>query len=105
IPVERVRGGILLISGGRDAVWPAARFADHLAGRLQALDHGGRFTHLHYPDAGHAVLVGDPEGPMARAVGAAHPAMGGTPAANIAAWQDSWPRTLSFLHRELGETP
>lgn len=101
IPVERIRGGILLISGGRDAVWPAARFADHLSGRLQALRHRGHFEHLHYPDAGHAVFVGHPEGPMATALGTAHPAMGGTPAANRAAWQDSWQKTLQFLRTEL----
>lgn len=103
IPVHRIRGGILLISGGRDAVWPAARFADHISGRLHAEGHSGRFLHLHYPDAGHAVFVGHPEGPMARALGAAHPAMGGTPAANRAAWQDSWTQALSFLREELAE--
>jgi uncharacterized protein len=103
IPVEKIRGGILLISGGRDAVWPAARFADRIAGRLQALGHRGRFLQLYYPDAGHATFVGHPEGEMARMIGAAHPAMGGTPAANVAAWQDGWPKTLDFLRTELKE--
>lgn len=101
IPVERIRGSILLISGGRDAVLPATRFADRIASRLQALAHDSRFEHFYYPDAGHATFVGEPDGPMARALGAAHPAMGGTPVANIAAWQDNWPKTLAFLRAEL----
>jgi dienelactone hydrolase len=68
---------------------------------MQALGFRRTLLHLHYPEAGHAVFVGHPEGAMARAMGAAHPAMGGTPAANLAAWQDSWPRTIEFLRTQL----
>lgn len=38
---------------------------------------------------------------MARALDAAHPAMGATPMANRAAWQDRWQKTLQFLHGAL----
>jgi uncharacterized protein len=104
IRVERIRGGVLLISGGKDAIWPSTRFCDRIAARLQVVGFRGDYLHLDYPEAGHAVFVGHPDGPMARAIGAAHPAMGGSPAANIVAWNDSWPKTLDFLRTQLKGT-
>jgi uncharacterized protein len=102
IPVEKTHGGVMLISGGKDAICPSTRFADRIAARLQATGFRHELLHLDYPDAGHAVFVGHPEGLMARSLGAANPAMGGAPEANIAAWKDSWPKTVAFLRRQLG---
>lgn len=103
LPVERIRGGVLLISGGEDQVWPATRFADRIGARLQAQGFRGAYRHLHYPQAGHVVFVGDPDDPAARGLGAPNPVMGGTPAGNEAAWRDNWPKTVEFLRTSLGE--
>ncbi len=104
IAVENTRGGILLISGGADNVWPATRFADRIMARLQAKSFKGTFTQLDYPQAGHAVFMGAPDGALARAMSAPNPMLGGTPAANAAAWRDNWPKTLAFLREQLGST-
>jgi len=106
IPVEKIHGSVLLISGGDDHIWPSMRFADRIAARLQALAFKGEVVQLDYPDAGHAVFVGDPKGPMARAFSGDNAMMGGTPQANMAAWADGWSHTLVFLQKQLnGEHP
>ena len=101
IAVERIHGGVLLISGGADRIWPAMRFADRIGARLQATGFRHAYQHLYYPDAGHAVFVGAPQGPMAKAMAEATAYLGGTPEANAAAWADNWPRTLEFLRTQL----
>jgi hypothetical protein len=51
IPVERIRGPVLLTCGGQDLRWPSCGYVEALTARLRA--HG--FTHpvtaLRYPDA------------------------------------------------------
>jgi dienelactone hydrolase len=101
LPVEQISGGILLISGGSDNIWPATRYGDRIVARLQARQFRGAFEHLDYPAAGHVVFVGDPSDPAARGLGAPNPMMGGTAAGNEAAWQDNWPRTVGFLRAQL----
>jgi uncharacterized protein len=56
IPVERIRGEVLLIAGGDDKVWPSVEFAEEIVER-----RGERPTRLVVvPDAGHrAVLPGE----------------------------------------------
>ena len=39
IPVERIDGPVLLISGGDDAMWPSALMAGKVAARLAAHHH------------------------------------------------------------------
>jgi uncharacterized protein len=101
IPVERIRGDVLLISGGQDRIWPSTRFADRIVARLQALNFKGTVLHLDYPDAGHGLFVGEPDGPMVRSVDMANAMMGGTQEANAKARADSWRRTLAFLQAHL----
>ena len=102
IPVERIKGPILVISGGDDRIWPAALFAEKVMRRRR--QSGARRlgdVHLHYPDAGHT--AGRPPGPPASDGFSFHPvynrpvATGGTKAANAASSLDAWPRILSFL--------
>jgi dienelactone hydrolase len=101
IPVERIHGDVLLISGGADRIWPSTRFADRIVARLQALNFKGSVLHLDYPEAGHALFVGEPDGLMARAVDGGNAMMGGTPQANAQARADSWRRTLAFVQARL----
>ncbi|MGH9863944.1 MAG: acyl-CoA thioester hydrolase/BAAT C-terminal domain-containing protein, partial [Candidatus Acidiferrales bacterium] len=53
IPAEHTRGPILLISGGDDHVWQAARMAEMICERLRARNFAHSVEHLHYPKAGH----------------------------------------------------
>jgi dienelactone hydrolase len=102
IPVERIRGPVLLVSGDDDRLWPSPRLAEIAVARLTA--HGRAATHLCYPGAGH--MIG-PRGLPATANTIIHPlrsralALGGTPVANAAAAADSWPRVLTFLRTSL----
>jgi dienelactone hydrolase len=91
IPVERYRGALMLIAGGRDAQWNAAGATDAIE---RARSEANLQTEaLVYPDAGHD-LVGD---------GGPREAMraGGTPESNAAARQDAWPKVVAFLARTL----
>jgi uncharacterized protein len=101
IPAERIRGGVLLISGGNDLIWPSTRFADRIGARLQSSGFRHEYIHLNYPAAGHAVFVGAPNSPMARSMGGSESYLGGTRQANAAAWAESWPQVLKFLRTQL----
>jgi hypothetical protein len=61
--VERSRARILLISGGRDAVWPSDAMAGEVADRLAASGAGARVEWRSFPDAGH-YLCGTGDGPI-----------------------------------------
>lgn len=102
IPVERINGPVLLISGGDDAMWPSAAFADRITARLEREGFPHAVENLVYPEAGHVVFVGAPDGMMARSTGTMQsPMFGGSAAANAAAWADNWPRTLAFFETAL----
>ncbi len=101
IPVEAINGPVLLISGDDDQMWPSAMMAERIEARLAAAEFPHRVENWVYPGAGHAVFVGPAEGLMARTVGAPSPMLGGSEAANRAAWEDNWPRTLDFFDAAL----
>jgi dienelactone hydrolase len=104
IPVERIRGPVLLISSEDDRLWPSPVLAEQAVTRLRAHGHPYPVTHLRYAGAGH--MVG-PAGLPATVTSILHPlrgmalALGGTPAGNAAAAADSWPRVLAFLRGAL----
>jgi dienelactone hydrolase len=104
IPVERIGGPVLLLSGEDDRLWPSPILADLAVARLAAHRHPHPVAHLRYPGAGH---VFGPIGLPATANTIVHPlrgramALGGTAAANAAAAADSWPRVLRFLRASL----
>lgn len=56
IPVERIRGPILFISGGSDQVWPSALMARAMMSRLKAHNHPFPDDHLDFPRAGHGLV-------------------------------------------------
>lgn len=53
IPVERIAGPVLLISGEDDAMWPATAMAELVMDRLRAHAIPHPYEHLAYRDAGH----------------------------------------------------
>ena len=105
IPVERIRGPILLISGQDDALWPSSSMAEKIMTRLRAKDFGYHARHLTYEGAGHAVFIGNPAGPgiEAGAEATANPVFGGTVSGNLAAWRQNWPESLAFFYASLKE--
>lgn len=96
IPVEKIGGPILLVSGGKDALWPSTPMAEAIIARLDGAKFRYAHAHLAYPDAGHGAF-GRPwpndKLPTAPQLAQA----GGTPEANQAARKDNWPKALAFL--------
>ncbi len=99
IPVEKINGPVLVISGGKDEMWPSTRMADAVIERLKSHQHPHRFEHLRYPDAGHS--IGKVCLPAVGSVSTAQLAFGGSPEANGKAAADSWPKVLEFLKQAL----
>ncbi len=100
IPLERIAGPVLLISGNDDALWPSARFSEIAAERLAQVTHKFPVSHLDYADAGHS--IGFPYVPTTvlsrpHAVSGIHLAYGGTAAGNARAGEQSWREVLRFL--------
>lgn len=99
IPVERIDGPVLLVSGGADSIWPAADLAEVAIDRLAANDHSWSADHLVYPEAGHAIRTpyrfneGDDPTTQHR--------LGGTNEANARAAADAWQAVLDALQRGL----
>lgn len=107
IPVERINGPVLLISGNDDAMWPSTLMAERVLARLREHGHPYRNEHLAYDQAGHTV-AGLPFLPAAP-LPTRHPvaglvfSFGGTAPGVAAAQREAWPRILHFLHESLGE--
>jgi dienelactone hydrolase len=107
IPVEKIQGPVLLISGEDDKLWPSTYMAEMVMKRLAEHKHPYPDKHLSYKGCGHGIpLPNSPTGPTR----SPHPVTkqeiesGGTPeAAAFAAW-DSWPRVLEFLSENLKES-
>lgn len=106
IPVERIRGPILLVSGGDDHLWPAGEMSEAIVGRLKARGFNHRVERLHYPKAGHMLrypylptTARDSRNPHLRN---ARYSFGGTPSADAEAQADSWRRAIEFLRSSLG---
>ena len=99
IPVEKINGPLLLVSGGNDLLWPSTYMAEEIVDRLTAKGHPHPVTHLSYSGAGHA--IGRPFRPTTGLSATPNFALGGSPAAYADAERDSWPRVLRFLRESL----
>jgi dienelactone hydrolase len=94
IPVERINGSVLLISGGLDGLWPASELARDVQQRVLVAGHADPPVHLDYPDAGHDL------GPPLRRTGGpgdSRLTVGGDDAATAVARADAWERSVAFL--------
>ncbi len=104
IPVEKIRGPVLLLSGGDDGYWPSTAYARHIEQQLHDHRHPHEVLRLDYPDAGH--FIQHPLVPTT-VIARAHPVSGivmtggGTPAANARANRESWPQCVDFLRRSV----
>lgn len=105
IPVEKIAGPLLLISGGDDHLWPAAEMSEAILARLKRHNFRHAAEHLHYPGAGHMLRYPhlpttsrESRNPHLRNAKFSY---GGTPARDAEAQSDSWRRTVSFLQKYL----
>jgi dienelactone hydrolase len=105
IPVEKINGPVLLISGEDDALWPSTQLAQIAMDRLAQHRHPYPDKHLHYAGAGH--LIGEPYLPTTGRTSGYNPTVkatldyGGNAKGYAAANADSWPQVLAFLHDSL----
>jgi dienelactone hydrolase len=60
IPVEKINGPILLISGNHDKIWPSSRMADMIEKRLVDNAFSYEFINLKYDNSGHSIS-GNPD--------------------------------------------
>lgn len=93
IPVEKINGPVLLISGGRDALWHSSLMSRNVMYLLEQAGHPHRFEHLDFPEAGHGIM-GPGYGPSPAAFARR---FGGTRAANAHALAEGWSAVLDFL--------
>ena len=102
IPVERINGPVLLISGTDDQVWPSNLLAEIAARRLRDRGHPFSVEHLSYEGAGHGIMPPHPQVSFG-ATHFVHPVtgldfeLGGTPELNAKASVDSWERIVKFF--------
>jgi len=113
IPVERIRGPVLLLSAGQDGMWPGAVYSQVAADRLSRSRHPFPFSHQVLEAAGHAIA--GPPAPSADGAGGPADAdggttspgpgvtfeLGGTAAATRAARAQAWRATVGFLREHL----
>jgi hypothetical protein len=99
IPVEKIKGAVLLISGTDDQMWPSALMADKVMARLKEHQHPYPDRHLRYEGAGHGILSAYV--PLKNSVAGGRFALGGSPEANAKAIADSRPKVLQFLKENL----
>lgn len=96
IPVERINGPVLLISGDADALWPSSRLSQVAWDRLQRTGHPWPDQFLRYPGAGHAIPVPYmPVGPFIT------PELGGDVESTATAMANAWPAVTHMLDARL----
>ena len=98
IPVERASGPLLLISGGDDRMWPAARMCEMVVDRMRGVGRGHLVRHLHFPRAGHVLFPYEPpkeaQGPPVSFD------LGGSAEAAMDAHASAWPEVVRHLRGE-----
>jgi dienelactone hydrolase len=104
IPVENIRGPVLLISGEEDALWPSTAFSEVAIERLKRSRFPFPYEHLVYHGAGHNI---SPPFHATTFNHVFHPVtkqlypLGGNPRDNAHACADSWKRVLSLFRTHL----
>ncbi len=105
IPVERIAGPVLLVSGGDDGAWPSDLFSLMVVSSLAAAGHPHPVRWQNTPSAGHSILF--PYVPTT-VITSTHPVSrqvttsGGTPEANAEANEMAWRAMLDWLGEATG---
>lgn len=90
IPVERINGPVLILSGRNDNLWPSTELGDRVIERLDRHRFPHEHTHIAYEDAGHLISNIREEDVSRR---------GGTEEGNRRAQVDAQRRFLEFWER------
>jgi dienelactone hydrolase len=105
IPVEQIRGPIMLVSGGDDHVWPATEMCESIVARLADHRFPHAVEHRNYPHAGHMLrypyLPATSRQSRNRHLRNARFSFGGTAPDDAEANADSWRCAIAFLHSSL----
>lgn len=100
IPVEKIGGPLLLISGTDDRIWPAAEHCAAIMARLKKAGFPHEVRHLSIENGGHTSF-------LPSLITANHGQLtdgnpnGGSPQADAGGGYRSWAAILDFLHRHL----
>ncbi|WP_060203111.1 acyl-CoA thioesterase/bile acid-CoA:amino acid N-acyltransferase family protein [Sporosarcina koreensis] len=94
IPVEKINGSILLISGTDDACFDSVRLNERAMERLRQYNFNNEYNHLVYEGAGHE--VGIPFIPVSASL-----FTGGNKYDIAQASRDSWQKTIEFFWRSV----
>ncbi|TYB81151.1 hypothetical protein FVF75_12000 [Maritimibacter fusiformis] len=100
IPVERIAGPVMLISGGDDGAWPSDLYSLIVQSSLHAAGHPYPVQWENYPKGGHSILF--PYVPTTL-IAYPHPVtgvlttMGGDATSNAEANEHSWSMVLDWL--------
>jgi dienelactone hydrolase len=99
IPVEKIKGPVLLLVGGEDQLWPSPFYAQQIMAEMGSSHDGYPHQDLVFPDAGHAAGGAFPYavGPVTVSTPVATLHLGGTPFANSVAETMAWHDVLTFL--------
>jgi len=104
IPVERINGPVLLLSAGKDTVWPSSQMSREIMARLTEYHHPFPDMRLDYPGSGHMIRTPWQSTELNRISlpGGMIEDLGGIPPENANAAVDSWPKVQEFLRVALG---
>jgi dienelactone hydrolase len=95
IPIERITGPVLLVSGTDDQLWPSTPLCELAIERLRAHGHPFPHEHLRYEGAGH--MIAPPTAAPGHSTVTRRYRLGGTDQANAAASAQAWPKVLSAI--------
>jgi dienelactone hydrolase len=98
IALDRIAGPVFAVGSGGDMLWPSGFYAQNIEQDLRG--HDRRDVTLVYPNAGHLVGEAVPGQPELATTGNSiygKLSFGGSPRADEAAREDSWPKLLRFL--------
>lgn len=105
IPVEKIGGPVLLVSGGDDHLWPAAEMAEAVVARARREKFPHAIEHLHFSRAGHMLRY--PHLPTTsrysqnKHLRGARFSFGGEASADAEAQSTAWRRSIEFLRANL----
>ena len=105
IPVEKIRGPVLVLSAGEDETWASEAMSDYIVSRLRSGEFSYPNAHINYPEAGHLFFSPPNAGAERR----------GTPACGSSRWggsedlseadqlarEASWRATIRFMRDHL----
>lgn len=57
IPVEKIKAKLIVLSGGKDMIWPSTKMADKIVERYKTTHKSDEIISINFPNAGHGFLL------------------------------------------------